>query len=131
MIQEKRWWKIEMVAWKEIIWIWIYLHSINPKQVNTFGYRTSQRKWKWKSEIRLAHTVSVCKGDVQLGMKLSRRPGWKEVKARFWLVMYCLSSWLKLWVFYYPWQPQCLSDVGIPSTLNMDYSDKPKFCTEF
>jgi hypothetical protein len=22
---------------------WIYLHSINPKQVNTFGYRTSQK----------------------------------------------------------------------------------------
>jgi hypothetical protein len=22
---------------------WIYLHSINPKQVSTFGYRTSQK----------------------------------------------------------------------------------------
>jgi hypothetical protein len=21
---------------------WVYLHSINPKQVSTFGYRTSQ-----------------------------------------------------------------------------------------
>jgi hypothetical protein len=29
------------------IWIWIYLHSINPKQVNTFGYRTSQRNTCW------------------------------------------------------------------------------------
>jgi hypothetical protein len=26
---------------------WIYLHSINPKQVNTFGYRTSQRNTCW------------------------------------------------------------------------------------
>jgi hypothetical protein len=22
--------------------VWVYLHSINPKQVSTFGYRTSQ-----------------------------------------------------------------------------------------
>jgi hypothetical protein len=23
--------------------VWVYLHSINPKQVSAFGYRTSQR----------------------------------------------------------------------------------------
>jgi hypothetical protein len=43
--------KEDYIIWKDsseanirtCYWLWVYLHSINPKQVSTFGYRTSQR----------------------------------------------------------------------------------------
>jgi hypothetical protein len=41
----------------------VYLHSINPKQVSTFGYRTSQKEltaFKW---LKYSPVVVSCEHD--------------------------------------------------------------------